>query len=118
MPLYDAKCPSCSAVVEILRSYERRDDPETCACGAAMVRTFMPPNVMRDIAGYESPIDGKWIGTRSQHRDHMKRHGVIELGNEKPVLKPFTPQIPRDSIRAELKSNLERMKAHGNWRER
>ena len=116
MPLYDAKC-ACGRVKEIFRSYEERDVPETCDCGEAMKRVFLPPRVMRDIEGYVSPIDGKFVSSRSEHREHMKRHGVMELGNEKPKLGKFEPSIPRESIRAELKNNLERMKSHGTWRE-
>src|SRR5438045_3286802 len=98
MPLYDAKC-ECGRVKEIMRSYEARDVPETCECGAEMKRVWLPSRVMRDIEGYVSPIDGKWIGSRSDHREHMKRHGVIELGNEKPTLGKFNPTIPRENIR-------------------
>jgi hypothetical protein len=43
---------------------------------------------------------------------------VIELGNEKPDLsKRLEPTIPRESLRAEMKNNLERMKSDGSWRE-
>ena len=116
MPLYDAKC-GCGRVKEILRSYEERDVPETCECGEPMKRVFLPSRVMRDIEGYQSPIDGKWIGSRSEHREHMKRHGVIELGNEKPKLGKFEAKIPRESLRQEMRMQLERMKSHGTWRE-
>lgn len=72
-----------------------------------------------DQYDYKSPIDGSHISSKRAHRDHLKRHGVIELGNEKPDLsKPFTPKIPRESIHAEIKNTLERMKSDGSWRER
>jgi hypothetical protein len=71
-----------------------------------------------DQYDYVSPIDGAHISSKHAHRDHLKRHGVIELGNEKPDLsKPLSPTVPRDSIRAEMKNNLERMKSDGSWRE-
>jgi len=117
MPLYDVKCGGCGAVKEIFRRYEERDhDLPVCACGETMTRTFLPPQVMRDIEGYQSPIDGKFIGSRSQHRDHLKRHGVIEYGNDMP--KPRAITIPRESIRAEIKNSVEAMKARGTFRER
>lgn len=31
--------------------------------------------------GFESPIDGTWISSRSQLREHNKRHGVIQSGD-------------------------------------
>ena len=41
--------------------------------------------VMSDIGGYISQIDGSYIESRSKHRDHLKRHGMIELGNDAPT---------------------------------
>lgn len=40
-------------------------------------------SVIRDVETYISPIDRSIIRSRSDHRDHMKRHGVVELGTEK-----------------------------------
>jgi hypothetical protein len=40
------------------------------------------PMVMRDIDPYRSVIDGSVIGSRRQHRDHLRAHGCIEVGNE------------------------------------
>lgn len=52
-------------------------------------------NVISDIEPYRSPIDGKIIGSRSRHREHMREHNVIEAGTE-PLLDrpkpPFQPQ--------------------------
>lgn len=53
--------------------------------------SYSPPNrselaaplVMRDIGEYKSPLDGSVITSRSQHRDHMRAHDVVEVGNEK-----------------------------------
>lgn len=116
MPLYDACCATCGAIEEVYRKMDNRHDLGPCKCGGDRYIAFRPPQPMRDIEGYVSPIDGKWIGSRSQHREHMKRHGVIELGNEKP--KPIERSIPRESIRAEIKNQVERMKSDGTWRER
>jgi hypothetical protein len=44
----------------------------------------VPSMVMSDIGGYVSQIDGSYIESRSKHRDHLKRHGMIELGNDVP----------------------------------
>lgn len=38
--------------------------------------------VSSDISGYISQVDGSWIESRSKHRDHLKRHGMVELGND------------------------------------
>jgi hypothetical protein len=48
------------------------------------------PYVVRDITPYKSPIDNTMVTSRSAHREHLKVHDVIELGNErvKPVSIP------------------------------
>jgi hypothetical protein len=42
------------------------------------------PMVMSDIEGYVSQVDGTWIKSRSHHREHLKQHRMIELGNDVP----------------------------------
>lgn len=42
------------------------------------------PMVMPDIAPYRSTITGELINSRSTHRTHLRDHGCIEVGNEKP----------------------------------
>lgn len=36
---------------------------------------------MPDKAPYLSPLDGSYITSRSQHREHMNKHGVVEAGD-------------------------------------
>jgi hypothetical protein len=43
------------------------------------------PMVQSDIQGYISQVDGSWIDSRSKHRDHLKQHRMIEIGNEVPM---------------------------------
>lgn len=40
--------------------------------------------IMPDISPYRSVIDGSLITSRSVHRDHLRAHGCIEVGNEPP----------------------------------
>jgi hypothetical protein len=40
------------------------------------------PSIMSDIGEYWSPLSGKMVTSRSQRRDEMRAHGVIEVGNE------------------------------------
>ncbi len=54
-----------------------------------------------DIQPYRSPIDGSIVSSRQKHRDHMRAHGVIEVGNEKPKPAKYKPLPPvADDIRA------------------
>jgi hypothetical protein len=38
--------------------------------------------VQSDIQGYISQVDGSWIDSKSKHREHLKQHRMIELGND------------------------------------
>lgn len=46
------------------------------------------PMVMGDIQPYQSMITGEMINSRSQHKQHLKAHKCIEIGNETKYLKP------------------------------
>jgi hypothetical protein len=39
--------------------------------------------VMDDIKPYQSMQTGEMIMSRSTHRNHLKQHGLVEIGNEK-----------------------------------
>ena len=41
--------------------------------------------VISDIGGYISQVDGSWIDSKSKHREHLKRHRMIEVGNDVPM---------------------------------
>jgi hypothetical protein len=43
------------------------------------------PMVQSDINGYISQVDGSWIDSKSKHREHLKRHRMIEVGNDVPM---------------------------------
>lgn len=65
--------------------------------------------VMPDIQPYQSMIDGTMITSRSQHREHLKKHGCREIGNEtQHLLKAYdnlpdvSPQKRRELIRAQI----------------
>lgn len=41
------------------------------------------PMIMRDMGEYVSPLDGSVVSSRSTHREHMRTHDVVEVGNER-----------------------------------
>jgi hypothetical protein len=66
-------------------------------------------DVMPDIKPYKSMIDGSEIKSRSQHREHLKQHGCIEVGNETDKhfkaydnLSNVSPQRRKELIRAQV----------------
>jgi len=46
------------------------------------------PDILPDITPYRSMATGEMITSRSRHREHLKRHGLIEVGNENPRTRP------------------------------
>lgn len=64
------------------------------------------PMIMKDIEPYQSMIDGRIIGSRSTHREHLRAHGCIEIGNESlpPAQMPLdvAPEKRKELIRAQV----------------
>ena len=50
------------------------------------------PMIIRDVQPYRSTITGEVIGSRSHHREHLRAHGCIEVGNE-----PIRDRAPLES---------------------
>ena len=50
------------------------------------VRKNRAPHVMPDIQPYQvvGPEYGKVISSRSRHREYLKAHGLVEVGDQKP----------------------------------
>lgn len=45
------------------------------------------PQIVRDIDPYKSMVTGEMITSRSKHRDHLRAHGVVEVGNDTSHMK-------------------------------
>ena len=65
------------------------------------------PMVIGDIKPYRSMIDGSMITSRSQHREHLRVHGCVEIGSETKQLQPsgpvdVNPQGRKELIRAQV----------------
>jgi hypothetical protein len=65
------------------------------------------PYVISDIGDYPSVITGEMITSRSQHREHLKAHGCVEVGNEMPrsTRQPLPPVS--DDLAAALQASPE-----------
>jgi hypothetical protein len=50
--------------------------------------------VMGDIQPYKSMVTGEMINSRSTHREHLKAHHLVEVGNETKYLKPKPKELP------------------------
>jgi hypothetical protein len=67
------------------------------------------PMIQADIAGYKSMVTGEWIGSRSTHRQHLKEHRLIEVGNEiKAHTTKQAPRVDRERLRRDIAESLNR----------
>lgn len=70
------------------------------------------PMVMRDISPFENVAVNdpqfKEISSRSQKREMMKKHGLVEAGDLKPSNKRRV-QKPRESVRNSIKRSLQQL---------
>lgn len=70
-------------------------------------------HVMPDIQPYQSMADGTMITSRSQHREHLKRNHLIEVGNEISAITPKPARIK--GIRDDLVRQVQQAKEkHGS----
>ena len=68
--------------------------------------TSNSPQIMLDIQPYTSMVDGSVITSRSKHREHLRQHNCIEIGNEKMHT---TPPPIKDTRREMLHRRLADM---------
>lgn len=47
------------------------------------------PDIMPDIQPYQSMVTGEIITSRSKHRQHLKDHNMVEVGNDSSLTKPY-----------------------------
>jgi putative FmdB family regulatory protein len=108
VPIYQYGCGTCGSTQDEYRTVENRHDSPACnACGAATAKMIVAPQVAADIQPYRSVIDGSLISSRSKHREHLKAHGCVEVGNEKlpPPKKPKAPPGAKEAVIAAFKKH-------------
>ncbi len=65
------------------------------------------PYILSDIREYPSMVTGEIISSRSQHRDHLRAHGCIEVGNEMPRVSPEPLPPVRQDLAGALQASPE-----------
>jgi len=83
--LYDRKGLLAEYIDDVVVYYRDGDLGRETASG---------PQVVKDIEPYQSMVTGEMISGRKQHRDHLRAHNCIEIGNEKMESKPEAPKGP------------------------
>ena len=84
MPTYDYRCSDCGEEFHMFQHMS--DEPvSSCRfCDGGVRRVIGPRMVMSDMAPYESIVTGEQVHGRRAHRDHLARHDLIEVGDQKP----------------------------------
>jgi putative FmdB family regulatory protein len=109
MPIYTVRCKKCGKDEDIFRSLVQIDDvPEHC--GEKTQRVIHAPRVISDIQPYRSMLTGQMITSRSKHRDHLKEHGCVEVGNE-PMTKKKVSWLEqkqnKEALRQEIAARID-----------
>ena len=97
-------------VIYTYRGYDRRNYvlPEYGGDWSGYGSGQQAAMVMRDIGEYVSPVDGATITSRSQHRDHLRTHGLVEVGNERfPARRDEAPR----GVGRDIKNTIEQLRA-------
>ena len=62
--------------------------------------------ILPDIQPYQSMADGSMITGRRQHREHLRQHNCIEIGNETMETKPTPVKDNRKEVLREQLANM------------
>lgn len=76
------------------RSWVYDDKGNATEIGGSCVSEQRSAMVMGDIQPYQSMVTGEMINSRSAHREHLKVHQLVEVGNETKYLKPKPKELP------------------------
>ena len=109
MPIYAVHSNQCGKKEDIYRPVAKYNELPDC-CGQRMERIICAPQVMKDIDPYISMIDGSVISSRSKHKDHLKAHGCIEVGNEsmEPKKESWLEQKKqKEELRREIAARID-----------
>jgi hypothetical protein len=106
MPIYTIRCRSCNKTEDVFRSVADYDNLPLC-CGLVMGRVMSAPRVMGDIQPYRSMATGEMIDGRAAHRNHLKTHGLVEVGNEQPKARVIDNKQQKDSLRREIAARID-----------
>jgi putative FmdB family regulatory protein len=85
MPIYTYKCASCGEVQDAFRSIANRADSPKCECGGETKPIIVPTQIAPVLGGgampgYQCPVTDKFVTSRRERREIMKRHGLVEKG--------------------------------------
>lgn len=96
-------CPVAGKVVE--------KGQEAAARGSNGGPPMRGPQIVRDIAETQHPIDGRWYSSRRHYNDVTRAHGAVEIGKREAarmVERGPQPRMTGPTVRESLRAALER----------
>jgi len=102
VPVYEYLCDAGHNFDRVLRLAEY-DTPQTCECGAAATRQISASMFAVDIPAYQSPVTGRWINSRAERREDLKRTSCVEY---EPSMKDHAEKA-RQREDADLEKKME-----------
>ena len=72
-------------------------------------------DVVPDIQPYQSMVTGEIITSRSKHRQHLKDHNMVEVGNDSCLSKPHKIPDPNPNQRRELLRRYVNQFTNAEW---
>lgn len=106
MPTYTYECPRCEYQQTEILTLAEHDTFKLRHCHRQMFQVMFAPQITTDIQPYRSMVTGERIAGRSQHREHLKQHGCVEVGNEAPPKARTKSVITRSQRREVLNKQL------------
>lgn len=106
-------CNSCREWTEVIpHTYWQCGD-----CGHDNSRISGNANVMPDIQPYQSMVTGEMITSRSKHREHLRQHNMVEVGNDSSLNKPYTgiPDVNPEQRKEILRREVNKF-THDEWK--
>ena len=67
------------------------------------------PVIVDDITPYRSQVTGEMITSRSQHREHLRLHDCVEIGDQVHHLKPNQPNFESATRKELIRAQIDAM---------
>ena len=85
MPVYEARCRSCSKTTDYIRPVDKRKDTPPCpACGGTMEQAILtaPDSfVSGKFEAFKSVVDGSLIRSKRDLEEHNRRNNVVSVSD-------------------------------------
>jgi len=105
MPLYRVACNKCHHEDDVFIKLHRLTETPIC-CHERMYIKIVPVNIQPDNVCYKSMVTGEMITGRRQHREHLKLHNCVEVGNEKPKPPKTITTRDREALKRDMAERL------------